>query len=384
MAIRSRAVLTALNQRPHNGVLRAAGTDAAVKLLRSMSLRDGLVGELRERLHEMADAGQIVIECEGNRFDLIATPEALNDTTDDTKDGTEDMIAPAGQRATTSARDGEGHPLPAYLGPEHVGPLTITRRNQAGKVDEAIAAAAELVYDELVKSGKQRYGRDELLIIIQAHLQPLYDGKEEVAGAMAGPVLSHLQCSSRANLVPVPRRRGEFVVEIVVVEPVQAEEPQPKTAAVSELDPIEVLTRLVPELEAARLRITELEATVEGAVSPDMVAQLIEKAEGLQAEKEDLQRQLDEAGTEKEALLQRLETEKSELRTGQRKRLRELRAEHDAVLARIREENARALSELREKLEAALSENASLKAAAAQKPTLPEDLRRRADKLLGN
>lgn len=371
MAIRPNAVLTALGQRPHNGVLRTVGTDAAVKLLRSMSLRNGLIGELRERLHELSDRGEIVIDCEGNRFELIALPDALEDTVTDTKDEESPMIAPAGQRKTTYARDGEGRELPSHLGPQHVGPITITYKDQVA--GEGIAAAADLVYEELVKCSKLRYGRDELLAAVQVHLLPLYDDKTEVAVAMGGPVLSYLLSCGRAKRVPVPGRRNEFVIELIVVDQVEAEVESPEVAvtAVPEFDPIEVLTRLVPELEEARRRITELEVLVEGAISVEVVTELTERAEGLQAEKEEFQRKLDAAGAEKTKIL-----------AGQRERLGKVRRDHESALTKLREENARSLAAVRRELEVALQENSSLKAQAAQR-AMPEDLRRRVDKVLG-
>lgn len=371
MAIRPNAVLTALSQRPHNGVLRTVGTDAAVKLLRSMGLRNGLIGELRERLHELSDRGEIVIDCEGNRFELIALPDALEDTVTDTKDVENPMIAPAGQRKTTYARDGEGRELPSHLGPQHVGPLTITYKDQVA--GEGIAAAADLVYGELVKCSKLRYGRDELRAAVRAYLLPLYDDKSEVAEAMGAPVVSHLLGCGRAKRVPVPGRRNEFVIELVVVDPIDAEigSPEVTVEAVPELDPIEVLTRLVPELEEARRRIIELEALVNSAISVEVVTELTERAEGLQAEKEELQRKLDAAAVEKTKIL-----------AGQRERLGKVRRDHESALATLREENARGLAAVRRELEATLQENNALKEQAAQR-VMPEDLRRRVDKVLG-
>jgi hypothetical protein len=368
MAIRPKAVLQTLD-RCHGGVLRAAGTDAAAKLLRSMRMREGLVGELRERLHEMADANEVVIECEGNRFDLIATPEALENTANDTKDGEDSMIAPAGQRRTTSPRDGQGRELPSRLRNKDVGPVLTTYKNE--EVGEAIATAAELVREELVKSGKQRHGRDELLATIQGILLPLYDGKAEVAQTLAMPVLSFLVDNGHAKRVSVPRgRHDEIVIEILLPEPPAAEEP--KAAVRQEFDPVEMLALLAPELEAARLRITELETLAENAVSPDTVARITERAEELQSENEDLRRKLEEAADEKEKIL-----------AAQKERLTKARTDHTASLAKLRKEGERTVASVRKELETALSANASLEA-AAQKRALPPELQRRVEKLLNN
>lgn len=369
MAIRPRAVLAALKQQPHNGILRAAGTDAAVKLLHSMGLRGGLLGELRERLNEMSETGEIVIECEGNRFNLIALPDALKNTTDGTNDGSKSVIAPPGQRKTTAARDGEGHELPAHLGPEHVGPLTLSYKNQLA--GEAIAAAADLVREEIVKCGKLRYGREELLTAIRAYLLPLYDEKVEVAETLAGPVLSYLLSSGHAKRVPVPGRQNDSVIEIVLPGTVEPAEKESAIEAVQALGPIEALTRLVSELEAARQQIADLEARVENTVSIEVVAELTERAESLQTEKESLQRKLDDAAKEKDKLI-----------TGHRQQSSKMQRTHASALTKLREENALALADLSEKLRVALSENTSLKQQAAQR-AMPEELQRRVDKILG-
>lgn len=369
MAIRPKAVLQAL-QDHHGGVLRAAGTDAAVKLLRSMRKRDGLVSELREHLHVMAEMGQIVIECQGIRFDLIAIPDALaalNVT--DTKEGEHPMIAPAGRRKTTYARDGQGRELPSHLRDKDVGELTVTYKNpEAG---EAIATAAELVREELVKDcSKLRHGREELLATIQALLLPLYDGKAEVAQALAAPVLGFLFDNGHAKRVPVPGRHREFVIEIVLAEVVEVDEPEP--VAQTEFDPIEMLARLAPELETARGRLAELETLLENAVDPNTVAKITERAEEIQAENEGLRRKLDAAGAEKTQILE-----------AQKARLAKIRTDFQATLDKLHREHETAMAALRKEMETALAAKAALEATAQQRRGLPPDLQRRVEKLLG-
>ncbi len=370
MTIRPKAVLQVLN-RDFGGVMRATGAeDLCTKLLRSMRQRNGLVRELREHITAMSETNQLVTECdERGKFCLIAVPEALEaQTTADAKEGT-DMPAPAGQRKTTYARDGQGHELPAHLGPNHVGPLTVTYKDpEAG---EAIATAAELVREELVKSGKSRHGRDELLATIQGLLLPLYDGKAEVAQTLAMPVLCFLVDNGYAKRVPIPgQRRNEIVIEIILPEAVEAE--APPTAARQDFDPIEMLARLAPELEAARERLAVLEPLVENAVDPDTVARITGRAEEIQGENEELRRKLEAAGVEKEQILD-----------AQKTRLARVRSDHTTALGKLRKEHETAMAALRKELEIALTDKAALEA-AQQKRALPADLQRRVEKLLGN
>lgn len=367
MAVRAKAVLQALTQ-CHSGIVRAADTDAAVKLLHSMHMRNGLIGELRERLYAMADINQVVIECEGNRFNLIATPEALaSEAGNTTKEGGTDVPTPRGARKTTYARTGDGKDLPAYLRDEHVGPVLVSYKDpEAG---EAIATAAELILEELVKNGKQRHGRDELLATIQALLLPLYDGKVEVAQTLAMPLLCFLVDNGHAKRVNVPGRRNEIVIEIVLpqagdVEVVEA-------AAQAEIDPVELLSRLAPELEAARTRLAEQERLLESSVDPETVARITAKGEELQAENEGLRRELEAAAAEKE-----------QIAVDNKKHVATIRSEHRAAMAKLRKEHEAALAGIQQKLDAALAEKAELEKAAQRRAMSPE-LQRRVEKLLG-
>jgi len=369
MAVRSKVVLQVLNQ-CHGGILRAVDTDAATKLLRSMHMRDGLRSELCERLVEMADTNQVVISCEGNRFNLIATPEALAAEADATDEGSTTVPTPRGARLTTRARTGDGKDLPAHLRDEHVGPLLV--RYKDPEAGEAIATAAELVFEEAGKSGKRRYGRDELLATIQGLLLPLYDDKAEVAQTLAMPVLGFWVDNGFAKRVNVPgpgRRRDEIIIELALPETAEAEVAE--VASSAGRDPIELLALLAPQLEAAKARVTELEQLVEGAVDPEVVAKIVAKAEELQRDKEGLQRELQDAGTEKERIVAAHKGQVTKLRTDHRAALTKLRGEHEAALAA-----------LQQKLDAALAENEQLQS-AAQRRNLPPELQRQVDKLLG-
>lgn len=367
MAMRPRDVQQTLVQR-YGGVLRAVDRDVAAKLLRAMGMHTGL-DELRNTLHTMAATNQLVVECEGNRFTLIATPEALAAEAGNTEEGGTEVPTPRGARKTTYARTGDGKDLPAHLSDKHVGPLHV--RYMDPEAGEGIVAAADLVFDEIIKGDKCRYGRDELLGAIQGLLLPLYDGKVEAAQLVAMPVLSSWVDNGRAKRVPVPgrgRRDDEIVIELL---PPKAEVYEVAEAAASvSSDPIELLARLAPELEEARARLRELERLVECAVDPKTVARITAKAEELQGDKERLQRELDAAGTEKARI--------TAAHNGQ---VTKLRTEHSAALATLREGHAATLAELQQKLDTALAEKAELETAAQQR-SLPRDLQRRVDKLL--
>lgn len=366
MAVKAKAVLQVLNQ-CHSGIVRAADTDAAVKLLHSMHMRNGLLGELRERLHAMADINQVVIECAGSRFNLIATPEALaNEAGDTTKEGGTDVPTPHGARLTTRARTAEGRDLPAYLRDEHVGPVLVSYKDL--EVGEAIADVAELIFEELVRADKQRYGRNELLAMIQALLLPLYDGKVEVAQTLAMPLLSFLVDNGHAKRVKVPGRRNEIVIEIVLPQAGDVEVVE--VAAQVELDPIELLSRLAPELEAARARLAEMELLLESSVDPETVAKITAKAEELQGKNEGLRRDLEAAATEKEQIV-----------AANNARVAKVRSEHSAALAALRKEHAANLASVQQKLDTALAEKAELEEAAQRRAMSPE-LQRRVKKLL--
>jgi hypothetical protein len=347
--------------------MRAVDADAAVKLLHSMRVRSGLIGELRERLHAMADANQVVIECEGNRFNLIATPEALaNEAGDTTKEGGTEVPTPRGARKTTYARTGDGKDLPAHLQDKHVGPLSVTYKDpEAG---EAIATAAALVFEELVKAGKHRYGRNELLAMIQALLLPLYYGKVEVAQTLAMPLLCFLVDNGHAKRVNVPGRRDEIVIEIVLPQAGDVEVAE--VTAQVELDPIELLSRLAPELEAARAQLAEMELLLESSVDPETVAKITAKAEELQGKNEGLRRDLETAAAEKERIA-----------AANSARVAKIRSEHSTALAALRKEYAANLASVQQKLDAALAEKAELEKAAQRRAMSPE-LQRRVEKLL--
>jgi len=354
----------------HGGILRAADTDAAIKLLRSMRVRDGLIAALREQLHVMADACQVIVECEGNRFNLIATPEALATEAGVTNEGSTTVPTPRGARLTTRARTGDGKDLPAYLRDEHVGPVRVSYKDP--KAGEAIATAAALVFEEAGKSGKRRYGRDELLAIIQGLLMPLYDEKAEAAQALAMPVLTFWVDNGFAKRVNVPgpgRRRDEIIIELALPETAEAEAPEVASSVGS--DPIELLALLAPQLEVAKARVAELERLVEGAVDPETVARITAKAEELQRDKEGLQRELQDASTEKERIA-----------AAHKGQVTKLRSDHRAALTKLRGEHEAALATLQQKLDAALAENEQLQT-AAQRRSLPDDLQRRVEKLLG-
>lgn len=367
MAVRPKDVQQTLT-RCYGGVLRAVDRDVAAKLLRAMGMYTGL-DELRNTLHAMAGTNQLVIKCEGNRFTLIAIPQALVAEAGNTEEGGAEVPTPRGARKTTYARTGDGKDLPAHLGDKHVGPLHV--RYMDSEAGEGIATAAELVFDEIIKGGKCRYGRDELLGAIRGLLLPLYDGKAEAAQTLAMPVLSLWVDNGQAKRVAVPGRgrREEIVIEIL---PPKAEVCEVAEAAVSVTsDPIELLARLAPELEQARARLKELERRVECAVDPETVARITAKGEELQADKERLQRELEAAGTEKARIIA--------AHSGQ---MTKLRTEHRDAQAKLRKEHAAALAELQQKLDAALAEKVELQTAAEQR-SLPADLQRRVSKLLG-
>jgi hypothetical protein len=311
-SIRQSMVLRVLTEQHDGRVLAGSNTDAAAKLLRTMTLRSGQRGTLCALLRQMAADDQVIIEVTGNHFDVIALPNITPKT-----EGEADMAAPRGMNMTIRARTANGEDLPSTLRDEHVGPVETTYLSpEAG---ENVKATADLVLERLGKLGKLRMGRDEVLGIIQGVVVELNeDVQSDVAATLVVPVFSYLVDQRRLLREPGGRQKVTvYLFKPPAEMPVVAQPPLTKDDAIGQL---------VAALEARDRTIAELSGALEEAkatrVDPAILEQLTERLETATTENEHLERQLGDAERTKRAHAEEL---------------KQLRAQHQAELRKLQE-----------------------------------------------
>jgi hypothetical protein len=287
-----------------------------------------------ELLERMDDANELVLERNEQWYvTMIALPDSLPTPA---KEETE-VPAPRGMNKTVAARSGDGKELPSHLPDDMVGPVETTYSSEeAGK---EIEATARLVLEGLVKEGKARISREQLLAEIRGVVQTLHTGQgtltAAVIDAISLQVLGWL-CDNKHIRREDRREKGAlYNVQLPqTLKPTAVAQPiLTKDEAIAQLmERVRVLNGQLEEEKATSANLQrQLDEFEKQQITPALFQQLLARAEQQQKAINELQRQIKDANAAHQKEIRELkqghehtlealrETHRSELTTASRK-----------------------------------------------------------------
>ena len=192
--VTERKILAVLRSK-YGGILRRAGSDDIVlKLMHELHARTAQRKVVLDCVDRLVETGKLTVERDEGTYILIAVPKVLAEQQAAASTTRKEDDMPPGRRTgtrrTTSPQRADGSPLPSMLPDELVGPLQIS--NVDPKAEQASIAATELVYDQLVRNGRERLHRRDIDVVIQAVLADIYPNMPEVVSTYVPMVMGML------------------------------------------------------------------------------------------------------------------------------------------------------------------------------------------------
>lgn len=385
--------MTTLTNKQVLQALRKAGgiiesPTAIEKLMHHMDRKYGPNGDTVESILEGLAAKEKVVIARGERgrITLIATPDEyqlykMKNTDSDSEKEAEVAVSRAAHgriRGTTYPQDHDGTPVPSRLRDDQCGPVEIRYATPGAGSD--IATLAELVIQELRKADKTKMIRSAIHTVIQTVVQ-IEDTRPAVVESMSRMVMEYL--TTHRILTRAPDRPGPDLLYTLhlpeLPEPPVAPDKEYTVEELGEVierlsvrgvelrDEAEAANRLKAEAEAARdaaqAQLTELKQTKAeaeaardaaqaelanwqlSAVDPATFNTLMEKAEALTTDKENLEKKITALENAHAAKVKAAEE------TGERKIAR-LEEGHRVVVKRLEDQ----IGELKAKLDTAEAE----------------------------